>query len=79
MDKGLEALIDRYHATNVALNQAAFKYEVAKIDYGSGPEVINTRDTYLRHVREFQEAKENMFNYYTKCQDEVSFKTKSKK
>ena len=79
MDKGFVISEDRFRAVSIALNQAAFKYEVAKIDYVSGPEVINARDTYLRHVREFEEVKENLLKYHSITHGEVSFKTKSKK
>ena len=51
---------DRFNAVTVAYNQASLKYEVAKIDFKVGPEVINTREIYMRHKKEYEEAKENL-------------------
>jgi hypothetical protein len=75
---------DRYKAVSVALNQAAFKYQVALIDYKTGPEVINSREVYLRHVKEHQEIKEKMIAYqdhlYSESLKKInSLKSKSKK
>jgi hypothetical protein len=54
---------DRYNAVSVALNTAALKYQVALIDYKTGPEVVNSRDVYLKHIKEYQEIKEKMIAY----------------
>lgn len=84
MDNNYTALEDRYKAICVALSQAALKYQVALIDYKTGPEVINSRETYMRHMKEHQDIKEKIINYqdylYTKSRNECSSpKSKSKK
>jgi hypothetical protein len=75
---------DRYKAVSVALNTAALKYQVALIDYKTGPEVVNSRDVYLRHVKEHQEIKEKMIAYQDYLYSEflrknTSSRSKSKK
>lgn len=71
---------DRYKAVSVALNAAALKYQVALIDYKTGPEVINTREVYLKHVKEHQEIKEKIIEYqnylYSKSKESSSPKSK---
>jgi hypothetical protein len=84
MNTNHTTLEDRFKAVVVALNQAALKYQVALIDYKTGPEVINSRETYMRHVIEHREIKEKLITYqdylYTKSLEKnISPKSKSKK
>lgn len=54
---------DRFKAVNIAMNIAAFNYQVALIDYKTGPEVINSREIYLKHVKEYEEIKKQLIDY----------------
>jgi hypothetical protein len=68
---------DRFKVVSVALNIAAFKYQVALIDYKTGPEVVNSRDVYLKHIKEYQEIKEKMITYQNYLYSESLKKTTS--
>ena len=61
---------DRFNAVIVALNYVAFNYETIVLKYKSGPEVINARDLYLKHVKEYETVKDELERYqdylYTK-------------
>jgi hypothetical protein len=72
----MEALQDRFAAVTVAYNNAALKYQTALIDYKTGPEVINTREIYLMHQKEYEDIKNKIINYQNNLYNQVS---KSKK
>lgn len=72
----MAAFEDRFNATIVALNYASFNYEVAVQKYKSGPEVINARDTYLKHVKEYENAKEELIKYQDYLYSKNSLKSK---
>ena len=70
---------DRFKAVSVALNYAAFNYETARIKYNSGPEVINARDIYLKHIKEYKDMKEEVEKYQDYLYSKMSLKSKTKK
>lgn len=76
----LSIIEDRFKAVREALNAASFKYQVALIDYKTGPEVINSREVYLRHVKEYQEIQNKIIEYqnylYSKSKERSSPKSK---
>jgi hypothetical protein len=61
-----KVLQERFSAVIVALNLSALKYQSDEITYKNGPEVINSREIYLRHVKEYKEYKEKIdkIQYY---------------
>ena len=67
---------DKFNAVVVALNYAAYKYEIVKIEYSTGidnsdynlnqnldQELINYRDNYLKHLKEFEDSREKLIKY----------------
>ena len=74
--KGDKKLEDRFKAVSVALNCAAFNYEIATLKYKSGPEVINARDIYLKHVKEYENTKEELMKYQDYLSSKASLKSK---
>jgi hypothetical protein len=72
---------DRIKAVSVALNYAFFNYEIAVLKYKSGPEVINARDIYIKHIKEYENTKKELMKYqdYLYAKNSTKNNNKSKK